>query len=153
MGWTVAAEGLLAADAGQKFGLHAYIGDHSVTSGKIELRFVHASAGTPSVDVGIGIGSSFAALFSNVAFGSFGMGSGIDARGYLETSPASNVTIVARQTGTQTDALVIPSVTIAEGGIVTAFAVGNAAGAPLKVQLCSDVDASTAPWSNCSLVP
>jgi len=67
--------------------LHAYIDDHWVTSGKIKLRFVHASAGTPSVDVGIGAGSSFAALFSNVAFGSLGMGAGIDAQGYLEISP------------------------------------------------------------------
>jgi hypothetical protein len=81
------------------------------------------------------------------------MGSGIDAQGYLETSPVSNVTIVARPTGTQTDALVIPGAAIAAGGIVTAFAVGNAAGAPLKVQLCSDVDTSKSPLSNCSLVP
>src|SRR6185503_2813968 len=36
------------------FQLKAFVDDTTVTSGKIKLRFVHASPGTPAVDVGLG---------------------------------------------------------------------------------------------------
>jgi hypothetical protein len=144
---TVAAEGLLMSDAGPGFGLHAYVDDHMVDAAKIKLRFVHASPGTPSVDVGLGTGESFVALFSNVAFGAAG------TPAYLETSPVSSATVVARPAGTQTDALVIPGVSIPAGAIVTAFAIGNAAGAPLKTDICIDLDTAKAPLSTCSVLP
>jgi hypothetical protein len=68
---TIAAEGELnpGDGGGQPFGLKAYIDDATVTAGKAKLRFVHASSGTPAVDVGLGGGVLFTPVFTNVAFG------------------------------------------------------------------------------------
>jgi hypothetical protein len=153
--YTLAAEGILAADAGVPFALTPYVDDSTVASGKAALRFVHASPGTPAVDVGTGAGSSFAAVFSNVAYGGIAAaGGGIDANGYLVTAPLSGVELSARAHGTTADALIIPSATLPAGAIATAFAIGQLGETsdPLAVLLCVDSAAPTQGLSSCSVV-
>jgi hypothetical protein len=134
-----------AADAGADpaFALKVFADNHAapMPAGNISLRFIHASPGTPSVDVGLGSGGSFTKVFGPVTFGNIGSGTGIDANGYVSTAALSNATISARATGTTTDAVVVPNVTIAANALATAFAIGNKTGdstKPLKVLLCTD---------------
>ncbi|MEZ4294409.1 MAG: DUF4397 domain-containing protein [Polyangiaceae bacterium] len=151
--YTVAAIGMLAPPAGAKpFEVTAYVDDGSVAAGKAKLRFVHASADTPNVDVGTGEKETFAAVFTNVAFSETGK---IGGKDYLETEPLSGVTISARATGTDADALVIPGVNLPEGAIASAFAIGNLSGAPspLKVLVCVDNGAPEKNLTPCVVVP
>ncbi len=141
------------------FKLAPFIDDHSVASGKGKVRFVHASPGTPAVDVGLladaDAGGGFTTLFGNVSFGNASAGGSLSANGYLELAPVSGVTVSARPFDTTTDALVIPGVSVAAGDIDTFFAIGILGDdvKPLKVLACSDVDTSTAPLSKCAEVP
>jgi hypothetical protein len=112
------------------------------------LRFVQASPDAPAVDVGVGSGSAFTAVWTGVQFGEVGKVSGKD---YVETDPITAGTVSARATGATADALVIPSVNLSAGAVATAFAIGNLDGTPkpLKVLLCVD----SAAMSTCSVVP
>ncbi|MEO8704914.1 MAG: DUF4397 domain-containing protein [Kofleriaceae bacterium] len=141
---TVAAIGALdrsgPAIANPGFRLAVFADADAATTGKAKLRFVHASPGTPNVDVGIHAGGVFTTLFGNVEFGKVAVHGGIDSIGYLETDPLTT-SIAARVTGSATNALFIPNVSLAAGNLVTAFAIGNKTGAttnPLAVLLCSD---------------
>jgi hypothetical protein len=149
---TVAATGLAAPVSGQPgFALVPFEDATQVARDRARVRFVHASPGTPPVDVGVGSGASFTPVFTAVAFPS------IDADlpdGYLETAPLSGTTLSARATGTTTDALVVPNVTLPAGTIATVFAVGLLGGnPPLAVLVCTDDVNATALLSACALVP
>jgi hypothetical protein len=136
---TIAAEGELApGDAGgQPFGLRAYVDDTAVATGRAKLRFVHASSGTPAVDVGLGGGVLFTSLFTNVAFGN----TAAATNGYVETNPLTNAEISARVTGSMNDdVLAVKGANLAAGTIATAFAIGKVGNivSPLKILLCAD---------------
>src|SRR4029079_18642050 len=49
--------------------LAVFADDTTVAADQVKLRFMHASPGTPAVDVGLGTGATFQRVFSNVAFG------------------------------------------------------------------------------------
>jgi hypothetical protein len=152
--FTIAAEGQVTA-GGVPFGLAAYVDEATVASGKAALRFVHASPGTPAVDVGTGAGSTFAAVFSNVAYGAVAAsGGGIDASGYLVTAPLSGVELSARAHGGTADALIIAAASLPAGAIATAFAIGELGSttAPLAALLCVDNATPTAGLSSCTVV-
>lgn len=150
---TVAATGLAAPGADQPgFALVPLVDETEVADGKAKVRFVHASPGTPPVDVGVGSGESFTPLFTAVPFGE------VDAdrapAGYLETDPLSDATLSARATGTSEDALVVPGVALPAGAIATVFAVGLLGGdPPLAALVCADDTAATSLLSECALVP
>jgi hypothetical protein len=153
--FTIAAEGLVASGASNPFGLAAYVDDATVTSGQAALRFVHASPGTPAVDVGTLSGSTFSAVFSDVAFGAVApSGGGIDANGYLVTMPLSSVELAARAHAGTTNALTISDTSLPAGAIATAFAIGEIGSttAPLAALLCVDNAAPTGALSACSVV-
>jgi hypothetical protein len=78
-------------------------------------------------DVGLGVGRGFQRVFANVAFSTIGTGAPLDALGYIEASPFT-APVTARLAGATTDALTVPSVTLAAGQIATAFAIGNKTG-------------------------
>jgi hypothetical protein len=153
---TVGAIGVIG-NATTPFTLKAYADDGSVAATKEKLRFVHASPGTPAVDVGLGSGTAFTPVFVNVAFGdaaAAGSGALVGANGYATTDPLTAVTISARVHGTTADALVVPGVTLAAGTISTAFAIGEIGGAnPLKVLLCGDQPPAGALLSTCAQAP
>lgn len=138
--YTAAATGvLLEPGAGDKpFAVELYQDDLTVVADKIRVRFIHASPDTPAVDVGLGKGDMFTAVWTNVAFPDIGM---VGGKPYLETAPLSAATLSARASGTNADALVLEGVTIPAGEVVTVFAIGNLDGMPekLAVRACFDL--------------
>ncbi len=142
---TVAAIGDLdrggAAIADPGFRLAVYVDSNDVASNKGKLRFVHASPGTPNVDVGLGFSTSFLRLFGNVEFGRVAAHGGIDPLGYLEADPFTSAAVSARVANSSSDALTIHGVSLPAGAIATAFAIGNKTGQaanPLRVLICVD---------------
>lgn len=145
--------GLAAHDPG--FRLKAFVDDATVTAGKAKLRFVHASPGTPAVDVGLGSGTAFTKIFANVAFGNVATNTPMNAQGYIETSPLTSA-VSARVANTHSDALTVPHVQLAADSISTAFAIGGKTGSstnPLRVLLCSDNGAAFGLLSQCTVAP
>jgi len=142
---TIAAEGHVTGTV--PFGLTAYIDDQAVTFGKAKLRFIHASPGTPNVDVGLGGGALFTPVFEDVPFGSSGTG-------YIETPPIDHGEISARASGTTADVIAIKPVAIPAGTIATAFAIGEIGNphAPLDVLLCIDNEPASGLLSSCKKV-
>ncbi len=142
---TVAAIGDLdrggSAIADPGFRLSVFVDSNAVAANKGKLRFVHASPGTPNVDVGLGAGASFLRLFGNVEFGKIAVHGGIDSLGYLEADPFAGAAVSARVANAGSDALTIHGVALPAGAIATAFAIGNKTGQaanPLRVLLCVD---------------
>ncbi|HEY5922505.1 MAG TPA: DUF4397 domain-containing protein, partial [Kofleriaceae bacterium] len=127
----VAATGNLAHGGNAAFALRAFIDDDEVVAGKTKLRFIHASPGTPAVDVGIGGGVLFTPVFENVEYG---------ANASITAAPASSIEISARAHGTTEDVLAINSAPLPADTILTAIAIGELgnADAPLDVLLCND---------------
>jgi hypothetical protein len=149
---TIAAIGeLVPGDAGgQPFSLKAFVDDTSVASGSAKLRLIHASSGTPAVDVGTGGGVLMTPLFTNVAFGA----TATATNGYVETAPLSNTEISVRLNGATTDVLSIPNAELASGAIATAFAIGKLGSAltPVRALLCLDNNAAVGALTPCTIV-
>lgn len=155
---TIAALGdLTVAGSDPAFDLGVLVDDAiAPTGGNISLRFVHASPGTPAVDVGLGSGSMFTKVFANVAFGHVASGTGIDPNGYATAPALTNQTVSARLANASSDALVVPGVNVPAGAIATAFAVGGKTGDsvhPLKVLLCNDDAAPSGLLASCATAP
>jgi hypothetical protein len=151
---TVAAIGdLTPAGSDPGFSLAVFADDTTVTSGDGALRFIHASPGTPAVDVGLGSGKSFTPVFTDVSFGKTAAEGGpIDANGFYVGAPFSAQTVAARAHGSSADALVVPSVSLPAGAIATAIAIGGKTGQsknPLAVLLCVDNATPTGLLSAC----
>ncbi|MEZ4359458.1 MAG: DUF4397 domain-containing protein [Kofleriaceae bacterium] len=141
---TVAAIGALdrsgPAIADPGFRLAVFPDATGAQPGKAKLRFVHASPGTPNVDVGVLLAHGFVRLFGNVEFGKVAVHGGIDPLGYLEATPLT-APLAARLAGAAADALVLPNVSLPADAVLTAFAIGAKTGAaapPLRVLLCTD---------------
>lgn len=156
---TVAAIGVLdrsgPAANDPAFRLAVFADATSAGAGKAKLRFVHASPGTPAVDVGVLQGNAFTSLFGNVAFSKVAVQTGVDAQGYLEVNPLT-ATIAARPAGSNVNALVLPNVTLPANAVVTAFAIGGKTGAttnPLRALLCTDTPRSSNLLATCTVAP
>jgi hypothetical protein len=152
---TVAAVGVVGATDATAFTLKPFVDESTVPSDKAALRFVHASPGTPAVDVGILSGSTFTPLFQGVAFPGFAAGGGVDPNGYLVTAPVSSATVSARPSGTDTDALVLEGVSVPAGAIASVFAIGvlGSGTTPLAALVCVDTAAPVGALSACSVAP
>jgi LPXTG-motif cell wall-anchored protein len=99
-------------------------------SGKAHVRFVHASPDAPAVDIAVANGGPV--LFSNVPFKGVGDYLPVDAGTY---------DLEARLAGTDTVALSVPGVSLADGAVYTIFAMGLAGGEPALTAVAS-MDAS-----------
>ena len=155
---TIAAIGVLdksgAAATNPGLSLAVFVDDTAVTAGKTKLRFIHASPGTPNVDVGLGMGATFTKVFGNVAFGTVAMHAPL-VNGFVETTPVTSP-IAARLANQSADALVIPSVTLGAGSIATAIAIGGKTGSStnaVTVLLCSDNGPANGLYATCSVAP
>jgi hypothetical protein len=100
-------------------------------AGKAHVRFVHASPDAPAVDIAVKGGP---VLFGNVAFKGVGDYLPVDAGTY---------DLEVRLAGTDTVALEVPGVALAEGTVYTVFAMGLAGGEPALTAVPS-VDAASA---------
>ena len=98
------------------------------TAGKAHVRFVHASPDAPAVDIAVQGGP---VLFSNVAFKGVGDYLPVDAGTY---------DLEVRLAGTDTVALSVPGVALADQTVYTIFAMGLAGGEP-ALQAVPSVDA------------
>ncbi|MEJ7602957.1 MAG: DUF4397 domain-containing protein [Kofleriaceae bacterium] len=147
---TLAASGLLDHGDAEPFALRPYFDDATVSADRAKLRFIHASPGTPNVDVGLGGGALFTPVFEDIAFGT----TRTHDNGYLETAPFTGAEISARATGTVTDVLAIKPAALPAGTIATAFAIGRIgdAEAPLGVLLCIDNSPAHGLETECSIV-
>jgi hypothetical protein len=87
-------------------------------AGKAHVRFVHASPDAPAVDIAVKDGP---VLFSNVAFKEVGDYLPVDAGTY---------DLEVRLAGTDTVALDVPGLSLADGTVYTVFAMGLAGGEP-----------------------
>ncbi|MGD9317208.1 MAG: DUF4397 domain-containing protein, partial [Anaerolineae bacterium] len=99
-------------------------------AGKAHVRFVHASPDAPAVDIAVANGGPV--LFANVSFKGVGDYLPVDAGTY---------DLEARLAGTDTVALSVPGVALADGTVYTIFAMGLAGGEPALTAVPS-VDAS-----------
>lgn len=97
-------------------------------AGKAHVRFVHASPDAPAVDIAVKDGP---VLFSNVPFKGVGDYLPVDAGTY---------DLEARLAGTDTVALSVPGVALADQTVYTIFAMGLAGGEP-ALQAVPSVDA------------
>jgi hypothetical protein len=142
---TIAATGNLMHGGAAQFTLRAFIDDVAIEPGKSKLRFIHASPGTPSVDVGIGGGVLFAPVFGNIAYG--------DSE-YVTTAPATNLELSTRASGAATDVVAIKPTTLAADAVATVFAIGELgnAAAPLRMLLCKDSGAPHMLFTECAVV-
>jgi hypothetical protein len=152
---TIAATGdLTPAGSDRGFSLQVFVDEHTIVSGMADVRFVHASPGTPAVDVGLVSGSTFTPIFKDVSFGQFAAaGGGIDANGYFATTPLSGVTLGAAPTGTNNVVKSVSGVSAPASAIVSAFAIGGKTGAttnPLQVLLCVDSTAASGVLTSCT---
>ena len=137
------------------FRLAVFGDDTAVTAMKTKLRFVHASPGTPAVDVGLGSGGAFTRVFANIAFGNIAVGTAFGANGFVETMPYAGP-VSARLANQATDALTIPHLALEADAITTAFAIGNKTGShtnPLQVLLCTDNAAPNGLLARCTVAP
>jgi hypothetical protein len=100
-------------------------------AGKAHVRFVHASPDAPAVDIAVKGGP---VIFSNVAFKGVGDYTPVDAGTY---------DLEVRLAGTETVALDLPGIALADGTVYTVFAMGLAAGEPALTAVLS-VDAKPA---------
>jgi LPXTG-motif cell wall-anchored protein len=87
-------------------------------AGKAHVRFVHASPDAPAVDIAVKDGP---VLFSNVAFKAASEYVPVDAGTY---------DLDVRVAGSDTVALAVPGVALADGAVYTVFAMGLAGGEP-----------------------
>jgi hypothetical protein len=87
-------------------------------AGKAHVRFVHASPDAPAVDIAVKGGP---VLFSNIAFKEIGDYLPVDAGTY---------DLEVRLAGTDTVALDVPGLALADGTVYTVFAMGLAGGEP-----------------------
>jgi hypothetical protein len=144
---TIAATGLLAANAHNPFKLRAFVDAAAAPHGQAGLRFIHASPDAPAVDLGLGTGSSFAPLFLDVAYGK--------AAGYLNRDPIiEHVVFTLRLTGTTHEVLSTSGLRIDAANTATLFAIGTVGGAmPLKAMLCQDKAPASGVLSSCAVAP
>ena len=99
--------------------------------GKAHVRFVHASPDAPAVDIAVANGGPV--LFPNIPFKGVGDYLPVDAGTY---------DLEARLAGTETVALSVPGVALADGTVYTIFAMGLAGGGEPALTAVPSVDAS-----------
>jgi LPXTG-motif cell wall-anchored protein len=124
--YTVVAVGLLA----EIEPLVLVDNNSAPAAGKAHVRFVHASPDAPAVDIAVANGGPV--LFSNVPFKGVGNYLPVDAGTY---------DLEVRVAGTETVALEVPGVALADGTVYTIFAMGLAGGGEPALTAVPSVDA------------
>ena len=151
--YTVAALGGLglAGQATAPIQVKTFTDQTEPVSGKARLRFIHAASGAPAIDVGLGAGTAFHPLVTNVKFGQPGRAKG-DENGYFTTAPVDKEPLVLRASGTTNDLATLPGFTVRAGEVATTFAIGEPTSQtrPLDALVCADSDEATENLSRCS---
>jgi hypothetical protein len=149
--YIVIASGDLSRPATFKFGLIQ--DDLSTVVGQARLRFINAAPDLPSADLGFGSGAQYMAQLTSATYGSYGLTGGVQ---YLTTAPLSNGTVAVRQSGMNTDALVIMNkVNLAAATATTSVVSGipNDQITPLSLLVCNDSAPAQGGLSSCTQLP
>lgn len=126
--YSVAAIGLLGGSP--SLAPLLLVDDNTINPSAARVRFVHASANAPAVDIfAVGLATP---LFANVSFGNSG--------GYINV-PGGTYDLEVRVAGGGPSVLSIPGVALQNGTVATAWAVGLVGNAttPLAAELTLDV--------------
>jgi hypothetical protein len=124
---TVAASGSVGGSGSTAFDLRPFVDTRApIAADRANIRFVHASPGTPAVDVGVLSGANFTPIWTGTAFPTFTGAMGADANGYISAMPIMNATLAVRVSGMTANALTLNNVSIAAGDQVSVFAIGLA---------------------------
>ncbi len=154
---TVAAVGNVGDTGATAFTVRPFVDSHGVpAAGKANVRFVHASPGTPAVDVGVVAGTTFVPVWTNTVFPAVGASATADANGFLSIDPLAGATIAVRATGTTTNALTLTNVAMPAGSVNSVFAIGTLTGtgaSRLSALVCADRTAASMGLAPCVRVP
>ena len=149
--YTVAASGVLTRTATLKFNLIE--DDLSTQGGQARLRFINAASEFQSTELGFGSGAQYVAQLTGATYGNLGFSGG---QAYLTTSPLTNATVAVRQSGVNSDALVVAGkVNVAVGTVATAVITGSSTDAftPLSLVLCNDSAPAVSGLASCTELP
>ncbi len=136
--------------------MQAVVDEEVEHPGSVKVRFVHAAAGSPALDVLVRFGGSLFPVFTGVGFGETSRG---NASGYFVTSPL-RTSVVLRATGGSDDLLTLSDLDLAADRSLTAYAIGTTSAAAtshaipepsLQILLCEDANVE-APAA-CQLAP
>jgi hypothetical protein len=136
--------------------------DTVLAGGACSLRAINAMPAEPSLDFGLGSGSAWLPLFTDVRFAAASAHAGpgdsaLDAQGYVAVAPfAPMQAMSARASGSDAgaDLAVATSVTLSLGSIATVVAIGGKAGDtvhPPSLLLCTDNQPSGGLLADCSI--
>lgn len=135
--------------------------DSALSTGAAVLRAINAIPSERSLDFGLGSGSAWEPLLTDVTFGAAsattGPGQGtVDANGYTPIPPLSSQAVSARPSSSDAgaDIAVAMNVEIAQGSIATILAIGGKTGDsahPPALLLCEDNQPSGGLLSDCSV--
>ncbi len=136
------------------FAVKPYEDEHIFDASIITTRFVNVMTASPPLDLGFGVGDSFAPLFTTVEYGKFGAGPGIDDKGFLRIGPFDGAATI-RVSGSAVDLQSnLVSITFGQvGHSASFFAVGTFATATAKLIHCHDFGTIASPFAACSRVP
>ncbi len=129
--YTVAATGLLGGNPA--FAPIVLIDDNTLNPAAARIRFVHASANAPAVDIALAGG---AVLFSNVSFRESG--------GYINV-PGGTYDLEVRLAGTTDVVLPLPGISVTNNQVYTAWAIGLVGDNVTPLGAAITVDAIPAP--------
>jgi hypothetical protein len=150
--YTAAAVGELAQGAPQKLQIAGYKNTlKAPIAGKARVEFIHASPGTPAVDVkAVGEGGALVPVFENTAFPAAAEGADID--------PVEGVTLAvgaAPFADVKNAALTLKPIDLPADSVFTVFAVGNLDDKPqpLAALACDETAAPAGGLSACAILP
>jgi hypothetical protein len=129
--YTIAATGLLGGSPA--FAPIVLIDDNTLNPAAARIRFVHASANAPAVDIAIAGGG---VLFPNVSFGGNG--------GYISV-PGGTYDLEVRLAGTTDVVLPLPGISVTNNQVYTAWAIGLVGDNVTPLGAAITVDAIPAP--------
>lgn len=135
--------------------------DEVLSGGAVALRAINAVPSQPSLDFGLGSGSGWERLLTDVTFAAASRQTGanqdgVDANGYTPVAPLSSQAMSARPSSSDAgaDTALATSVKIDLGSIATVIAVGGKTGDsshPPALLLCIDNQPSGGLLSDCSV--
>jgi hypothetical protein len=149
--YTLAAMGEAAGGSPDPVAIYTLTDPSIAPASMARVRFVHAAPGLGSVDPGLGAGSTFTPVWTNVPFHTVAVSGG---QPYTDTSPLTHQLASVRKSGSSAD-LTTLYFDAPAGAVESLFFIGKAGSAvtPLRVLVCTDNAPPLGHLSHCALTP